>query len=393
MSGSTSLPPRAESRGCPPSRPDRRQRRSERIRRTRRRLRSWYARHARDLPWRRTRDPWAVWVSEVMLQQTQVATVVPYFERFMKRFADVPALARAPLDDVLKCWEGLGYYGRARNLHKAAKVVVDAFGGELPRAADELRRLPGVGRYTAGAIASIAFGCDEPVLDGNVTRVLCRVFRVRTAPKETATQKTLWSLARDLMPRGRAGEFNQALMDLGATVCTSRRPACPRCPLRGVCLARARGEETSLPVRTPRRPVPHWDVAVAVIRKRGRILIARRKPEGLLGGLWEFPGGKRRRNESLETCVVREVREELGLEVRIRRALVTARHAYTHFRVTLHAFECDHVSGRPRPTAADAWTWVRPDDLDDYAFPGGSRKIIDALRSASTPPAASRRRK
>jgi len=355
--------------------------RNQRITQVRRRLSAWYTRHARDLPWRGKRDPYAIWVSEVMLQQTQVATVIPYFRRFLKKFPNVDALARAKLDTVLKTWEGLGYYGRARNLHKAAKTVVAEFAGKLPRTVKELQRLPGIGRYTAGAMASIAFGLDEPVLDGNVERVLCRVFRVRSTLKEAATQKKLWKLARELMPLGRAGHFNQALMDLGATVCTPRKPGCPRCPLRNLCLAHQKNEEEALPVRTPRKPVPHWDVAVAVIRKRGRIFIDRRKPEGLLGGLWEFPGGKRRRGESLEACLLREIREELGIKVRIRRPLVVAKHAYTHFKVTLHAFECEHVSGRPRPVVADAWKWVKPADLDDYAFPGGSRKIIDALKS------------
>jgi len=346
----------------------------------RRRLRAWYARHARDLPWRRTLDPYAIWVSEVMLQQTRVATAVPYFERFLGRFPDVRTLARAPLDAVLKTWEGLGYYGRARNLHRAARTVVSDWGGQLPRTSGDLRRLAGVGRYTAGAIASIAFGLDEPVLDGNVTRVLCRVFRVGTAPASAKTQRRLWALARRLIPAGRAGRFNQALMDLGATVCTPRRPACPRCPLARLCLARAGGEEEKLPVKVRRRPIPHYEVAAGVVWKRGRILIDRRPSEGLLGGLWEFPGGRRRAGESLEDCVVREIREELGIRVRVRRPLVTVKHAYSHFRITLHVFECDYSSGRPKAIACAAWKWVRPNDLDGFAFPRANRKVIAELR-------------
>lgn len=354
--------------------------REERIERFRRALSAWYVRHKRDLPWRGKRDPYAVWVSEIMLQQTQVATVRPYFDRFMKRFPNVRALARASLDDVLKCWEGLGYYGRARNLHKAARRVARDFDGKLPRTTRELFTLPGVGRYTAGAIASIAFGLDEPVLDGNVTRVLCRVFRIRTPPKETKTQRKLWALARRVIPPGRAGTFNQALMDLGATVCTPRNPGCLVCPVRSLCLARAKGEEQQLPVRTPRRPLPHHEVAVAIVWKGGRILIDRRKPEGLLGGLWEFPGGRRRNSETLEACVVREVQEELNVTVRVRGPLATVKHAYTHFRITLSAFECDYVSGRPKAVGCAAWKWVTPGELDNYAFPTANRKVIAALR-------------
>lgn len=340
----------------------------------------WYRRHGRDLPWRRTRDPYAIWVSEIMLQQTQVATVIPYYRRFLKRFPTVQALAEASLDDVLKTWEGLGYYTRARNLHRAAGEVVDRHGGLLPATHAELIRLPGVGRYTAGALASIAFGRDEPVLDGNVTRVLCRVFAVRRNPKEAATQKRLWRLARQLIPEGKAGLVNQATMDLGATVCTPREPTCPKCPLRRSCLARERGEPTRWPVKVRRKPIPHYDVPVAVIRKRGRVLIDQRRPEGFLGGLWEFPGGKLEEGESLERCLVREVREELGIGITVERRLVATRHAYSHFRVTLHAYLCRHAGGRPKAIQCSRWKWVRPDALDQYAFPKGSRKIIEALR-------------
>ena len=353
----------------------------ERMKLLRQKLSRWYARHGRDLPWRGTRDPYAVWVSEIMLQQTQVATVKPYFKRFMKRFPNVRVLSRASLDEVLKCWEGLGYYGRARNMHTAARRIARDFDGKVPQTTAELLTLPGVGRYTASAIASIAFGRDEPVLDGNVTRVLCRVFRIRTLPKETGTQKKLWKLARKLMPAGRAGRFNQALMDLGATVCTPRTPGCLVCPLRDLCGARARGEEQKLPVKAKRKPLPHHDVAVGIVWKGNRVLIDRRKPEGLLGGLWEFPGGRRRRGETLEQCVLREIEEELGVKVHVRRPLVTVKHAYTHFRVTLHAFECDYVSGRPKAVGCAGWKWVALDKLDDYAFPTANRRVMAALRA------------
>ncbi len=354
--------------------------RQERIEALKPALLRWYRRQQRDLPWRGTRDPYAIWVSEIMLQQTQVATVVPYYERFLDAFPNVQALADAPLDSVLKVWEGLGYYGRARNLHRAARQVVTDFQGTLPRTVRELLGLPGIGPYTAGAIASIAFGLDEPVLDGNVTRVLCRLFRVRENPKDTKVVRKLWSLARRLIPAGRASLFNQALMDLGATVCIPREPRCLVCPLKALCQAWARNEQADLPIKVKRAPLPHYDVAVGVVWKRNRILIDQRKPEGLLGGLWEFPGGKPRANESLERCVVREVREELGVRVKVRRLLTTVKHAYTHFRITLHAFECDHVSGRPRPIGCADFKWIRLDELDQYAFPKANHKVIAALR-------------
>ena len=354
--------------------------RARRTRAVRKLLPPWFAKRGRDLPWRRTRDPYAIWVSEIMLQQTRVSAVESYYRRFLRKFPDVGALARAPLDDVLKAWEGLGYYSRARNLHRAAGVVLERHGGQLPAAAPDLRKLPGVGRYTAGAIASIAFGRDEPIVDGNVIRVLARIFRIREDPKAPATQRKLWSLAAELLPPGRAGMFNQAMMELGALVCAPRGPDCDACPVAGACAARARGEQADLPRRTPKAPVPHYTVAAGVIRKPGWILIDRRKPEGLLGGLWEFPGGKVAGGETPAEAVVREVREELDIVVEVVAPLVRIRHAYTHFRITLHAFQCRHVSGRPRAVGCAAVKWVRPAQLGRYAFPKANHKILEAIR-------------
>ena len=344
-----------------------------------RRLLAWYARAGRDLPWRRRSDAYAVWIAEVMLQQTRVQQAGPYYERWLAAFGDVASLAAAKLEQVLKAWEGLGYYARARNLHAAAGQVVREFGGQLPQTVEELRRLRGVGRYTAGAIASIAFGRDEPVLDGNVTRVLCRLACIRDAPS-AGRQRRLWELARQLIPPGRAGAFNQAMMDLGATVCTPRRPACLTCPLRNNCRAHALGCEESLPRRTPRPPVPHFDAGVGVVLKRGRVLIDLRPSKGLLGGLWEFPGGKMQPGEDAVAAVRRELREEVGIEVRVVGPLATVRHAYSHFRVTLHAMECRHVSGRARALGCAAVRWVGLDELEAFAFPRATRRIIAALR-------------
>jgi A/G-specific adenine glycosylase len=258
--------------------------------------------------------------------------------------------------------------------------VVAEHAGTLPRTAEALRKLPGIGRYTAGAIASIAFGLDEPVLDGNVTRVLCRLFRIRQDPRTARVQKRLWSLARQLIPPGRAGLGNQAMMDLGAVVCVPRRPRCADCPVESLCAARARGEEARLPVRPARKPLPHQTIAAGVIRRRGRILIDRRHADGLLGGLWEFPGGKVERGETPAAAVVREVREEVGIDVEVVAPLIVVRHAYTHFRITLRAFECRYVGGRTRAIGCAETKWVRPGELDGYAFPKANQRIIAALR-------------
>ncbi len=344
------------------------------------RLLAWYAKHKRDLPWRHdANDPYRVWISEILLQQTQVATVMPYYERFLSRFPNVQALANAKLDDVLKVWEGAGYYARARNLHRAAQELVARWGGKLPSTVDELMTLPGIGRYTAGAIASIAFQQDAPVLDGNVARVLCRHFKIKGDPKSSATQKQLWQLAKALLPSGRAGDFNQGLMELGATICVPRNPSCVKCPLHRTCAARRLGWQAKLPTKSKKKKLPHHEIGVGVIWKGGKILIAQRPAEKLLGGLWEFPGGHRQNNESLEACVRREVKEELGVWVKVGEKIATIAHAYSHFRITLHVFHCRWVSGRPRALGCTTWKWVTPRELDDYAFPKANRKVIAML--------------
>lgn len=326
----------------------------------------WFDRNRQDLPWRRTTDPYKIWVSEVMLQQTQVAAVIPYYERFVRRFPTAGALARAKLESVLKLWEGLGYYARARHLHAAAARVVRDHGGRLPRTIEGLRALPGIGAYTAAAIGSIAFGIPVPVFDGNVHRVTARFYGTNDPPAPP-------------VPPGRPGDFNQAMMELGRLVCRPRKPECARCPLRAGCRARRSGDPERFPARTPAGPVPHRHIGVGVVWKAGRVLIARRPESGLLGGLWEFPGGKRRRGESLPECVRREVREELEIRVAVEAPLVRVPHRYSHFAVTLHAYTCRWVSGRPVARGCTAFRWVRPRELRRRPFPVASLRIIDAL--------------
>ncbi len=339
-------------------------------------LLNWYARYARQLPWRGHPDPYAIWVSEIMLQQTQVETVIPYFTRWMARFPSVAALAQASQQEVLSAWEGLGYYSRARNLQRAAGVVLAEFGGELPRDIHALRQLPGVGRYTAGAIASLAFGLDEPALDGNIRRVLARVFNVTEAAKSNEGERRLWELAAAHLPAGRAGVYNQALMDLGAALCTPKAPDCQHCPLKELCQARVLGVQEQRPVAASKPDVPHYTVTAAVIWREGRLLLAQRPPEGLLGGMWEFAGGKLQPGEDLATCLQREIREELGAEIDVHDALGVYRHAYTHFRVTLHAFACSLRDGaEPRPLQVHDLRWVAPTELDSYPMGKLDRQI------------------
>jgi A/G-specific adenine glycosylase len=314
-----------------------------------------------------------------MLQQTQVETVIPYFERWMARFPTLASLATASQQEVLAAWEGLGYYSRARNLHRAAQRVMTEYGGQIPHDLQALRHLPGIGRYTAAAIASIAFGMDEPALDGNIRRVLARLFNVTEPARTSPGEHRLWELAAAHLPPGRAGDYNQALMDLGATICTPRSPDCPRCPLGDLCQARALGVQQERPVTKPRPPVPHYTVTAAVIQRDGLVLIARRPDNGLLGGLWEFPGGKVQDGEGLPACLWREIHEELGAEISVGEPLGVYRHAYTHFRVTLYAFRCTLVRGEPVPIQASAVTWVSPFELADYPMGKIDRQIASRL--------------
>lgn len=340
----------------------------------------WYGQFARTLPWRGHPDPYAVWVSEIMLQQTRVETVLPYFTRWMERFPSLPTLAAASEQEVLQAWEGLGYYSRARNLHRAARQVMQEHGGQIPNGRAALEKLPGVGRYTAGAIASMAFGQDEPALDGNIRRVLARVFDVALPESSPAGQKALWELAASLLPAGRAGDFNQALMDLGSAICTPRAPQCLLCPLRDFCRAAALGIQEERPVRAQKPAVPHYLVTAAVIRRAGLVLIAQRPANGLLGGMWEFPGGKVEPGEELAAGLQREIREELGAALEVGPDFGVYQHAYTHFKVTLHAFLCTLPPGsEPQALEASELRWVNPADLGQYPMGKIDRQIARRL--------------
>lgn len=343
-------------------------------------LRAWFQRFARDLPWRRTDDPYRIWLSEIILQQTRVDQGTAYFERFVSRFPTVRDLAEATLDDVLKAWEGLGYYSRARNLHTAARQVVDEFGGLLPESAADLKKLPGVGPYTAAAVASIAFGEPEAVLDGNVIRVISRLGAFRGDVTRSASRRILQSAADALLDIERPAVHNEAMMELGALVCTPSSPDCPVCPVRSFCAAADEGAPEAYPRKRKRAPVPHYDIAVGVIRRRDdRILIQKRPVDAMLGGLWEFPGGKKRPDEEPADAAVREIREELGINVSVDGRLDSIDHAYSHFRITLHPFTCAIDDSSEEPSSSQPIKWVARDELADYAFPRANRRLIESL--------------
>jgi A/G-specific adenine glycosylase len=341
------------------------------------RILNWYAHHHRDLPWRHTRNPYFIWVSEIMLQQTQVNTVIPYYHRFLSHFPTVEALANASLQEVLKVWENMGYYARARHLHAAAIEIKTKMGGEIPRTWDELIRLPGIGSYTAAAIMSIAFGEKVPVVDGNVRRLFSRLFCLQEPISQSLTQRRIHELASEMIPGEDPGHFNQGIMELGATTCTPRRPSCSICPLQDFCLAFKEGLQDALPVSKKRKPLPHRHGTAAIIGDElGRLLIVQRPNHGLLGGLWKFPGGLSEPEETLEKALRRTVREDLGIGIKVQEAVTSAEHAYTHFRITLHAFRCAWQNGKLRALGCNRYRWVNPPELANFPFSKADRKII-----------------
>ncbi len=343
------------------------------------RLLAWYAAHRRDLPWRHTRDPYRIWVAEVMLQQTRVETVLAYYARFLEQFPTLEALARAEEAAVLKAWEGLGYYRRAIHLWRGAREAL-ARHGSVPRTYRELRRLPGVGEYTARSLLAIAF--EQPFLpvDGNVRRVLARLRAL-----EGLSPRAFQHLADSLIPaipEGRYGDTAQALMELGATVCTPRAPACDRCPVQAVCEAFRQGDVEAYP-RKMSRKVPFVPVVVAYLLREGRVLVGRRKRDRMLGGLWELPGGKVRSGESLEEALRREIREETGIrELRNLSYRGSVHHAYTHLRVELHLFVAETSEDVSVVGEAEILRWVDPEELNRLPIPRGTRKVLALLRDS-----------
>ncbi|MHC1782890.1 MAG: A/G-specific adenine glycosylase [Anaerolineaceae bacterium] len=343
-------------------------------------LLEWYRREGRILPWRSNPQPYQVWVSEIMLQQTRVETVMPYYQRWLELFPSIITLAQAGIQEILSAWEGLGYYSRARAMHKTAQILVNEHKGVIPDDPDTLKRLPGIGPYTAAAILSIAFHHDIPAIDGNIRRVYSRLFDLAAPLKSPESENLIKKAACENLPPGQAGDYNQALMDLGAGICLPTHPRCDLCPLSQSCLARERNVQEQRPVIIPKEAVPFYLVTAAVIQTDGNVLIARRPEKGLLGGMWEFPGGKVETGESLPNALVREIEEELGVQIAVGQPCGVFRHAYTHFRIELHAFSCGILSGDPQPLQASEVRWVDPAELSKFPMGKVDRLISRKLQ-------------
>lgn len=340
---------------------------------------SWFAENRRDLPWRKDYRPYAVWVSEIMLQQTQMDRGVGYFNRWMALFPDIESLASAPVDRVLKAWEGLGYYSRARNLHKAAFEILERFEGRVPDTKEALVSLPGVGEYTAGAILSIAFNKPAAAVDANVERVFSRVFDLGQPVKSPGSADFIRFMVNALIPEGRAREFSESLMELGALVC-GKNPLCGECPIAGWCEALKRGTVKERPVAGKKTGYTLLEVVAGVIVSGEKVYIQKRPESGLWAGFWEFPGGHLEAGESPAQAVLREIMEETDLSARVVKQLGTVRHSYTRYRIELHCFICQ-LEGAPCPEpvlhAATEYRWVRPEDLDAFTFAAGHRKLLE----------------
>ncbi len=351
-------------------------------------LGKWYDQNKRDLPWRRTDDPYLIWVSEIMLQQTRVDQATPYYLRFIERFPDVKSLAEADRQDVLRLWEGLGYYSRARNLQDAARQIMEQLDGVFPDNYDEIRSLKGIGPYTAAAVGSIAFGLNYPVVDGNVIRVLSRWFGITEDVDKSAVKKEIESHAGLLLDEENPGDFNQALMEIGATVCSPRNPDCENCPVNDGCMAYKTAQTETIPYKALKKKVPHHIIAVGICvdEKSGKVLIAKRPEDKMLGGLWEFPGGKAKTGETPEDTLHRELDEELGVKISILGKLMSLNHAYSHFKITMHAYMCVITDGKPEPKASRELKWVSRDELENYPFPKANRRLTEKLVSGENIP-------
>lgn len=344
-----------------------------------RRVLRWFDRHGRkDLPWQQSISPYRVWVSEIMLQQTQVATVIPYYERFMARFPDLASLAEAPQDEVLHHWSGLGYYARARNLHRAAQQVRDEHGGAFPQTMAAVSALPGVGRSTAGAILSLALGQHWPILDGNVKRVLARYFAVAGWPGQAAVLKRLWSLSEELTPQARVADYNQAMMDLGATLCRRSRPACERCPLAGGCQARAQGDVQAYPGRKPRKALPVKAVQMLILHDpAGRVLLQQRPPAGIWGGLWGFP------ELPPEAPVAAWCAENLGGEADVDGSLPARRHTFSHYHLDIHPRKILLTEPGCRVMEGAGQVWYNPAQPDARGLAAPVARLLHEIQPES----------
>ncbi|MEC8677362.1 MAG: A/G-specific adenine glycosylase [Candidatus Margulisiibacteriota bacterium] len=345
----------------------------------------WFNTHQRPLPWRKSPSSYYTLISEFMAQQTQIATVIPYFNRWIKQFPTIQDVAQADEDTIFKAWEGLGYYSRAKNLHKTAKIISEELNGIIPESASELETLPGIGPYIAAAIASIAFSEKIAVVDGNVLRVMTRFFGIKDDISDQKTKVKIQNRLNQVIKPLEPASFNQGLMELGALICLPKNPNCMDCPISETCYAKNMNETTTLPVKKKKPPTPHYTIVIGIIKnKTNNILITKRKKDQLLGGLWEFPGGKVNENETLENALIREIKEEVNLDIKSPQFLCKVNHAYSHFKITMHAYCCTLDSdNKIKLSSADEFRWINQNEFDDFAFPKANKVVIQNLIGTS----------
>jgi A/G-specific adenine glycosylase len=342
---------------------------------------TWFEQHKRDLPWRHERTAWRTLLSEVMLQQTRVDQALPYFEKFISRFPTIADFAKAEQDEILLLWEGLGYYSRARNLHKTTQLIVEQFDNEIPGDYESLLKIKGIGPYTAAAVSSLVFNEPRAVVDGNVIRVLSRFYGIDEDVQLNSVRKRIQEYANSLLDKKRPGLFNEAVMELGATICKPKKPQCFECPLQVECLAFAQARSEQLPYKAKKVKVPHHQIGIGVIyNKQGEVLIAKRPDDKMLGGLWEFPGGKQEKGETIESTIHREFEEEIGIKIQLNKPFKPIKHAYSHFKITLNSWSGLWISGEPKAKESSEIRWIPVSDLPKYAFPKANRKLIEQIQ-------------
>lgn len=340
----------------------------------------WFNKNQRKLPWRKSKNPYHVWLAEVMLQQTQVKKVLDYYETFIEQFPDVATLAKSSLQQVLKAWEGMGYYARARNLHKAAQIVITENGGGIPENYNDFKKLPGAGEYITAAVLSQSFNAPFAVVDGNVKRVLSRLFLIDKPINSSSSKSIFKKYAELLLDRQQPGAFNQAMMELGATICRPQSPKCSVCSIQSFCAASKTNQQNNYPITVPSKATPQFHIAVGIIHKDGYILIIQRQPAGLLGGMWEFPGGRVSPGENIELACIRKIKEKVNLEVEINYLITQIKHAYTHFRILVDVFDCRYRSGSIVLNAHNDYRWIIMEEIDFYPFHAANHKFIPLLK-------------
>ena len=341
----------------------------------------WFKKNKREMPWRLDKTPYRIWISELMLQQTKVDQVIPFYNKWMNNFPTLSSLSNASQEEILKSWEGLGYYSRARNIYKSSRIIDEKFNGIFPSNPSEIESLPGIGPYTKAAICSIAFNLDYAVLDGNVMRVLSRLYLYEKDISLSSSKKDLQTIADRILPEGNASNFNESIMEFGALICTTKKTDCTKCPIKNNCLAFKENVVSKYPVRTPKKKIPEMIVGAAVIIYKNKILISQRRSGQMLEGLWEFPGGKKEVKESIQQCIKREIKEELDIDIRIDKHLITINHFYSHFKMKMHTYFAKIHKGIPKSMESQNFEWVSLKDIRSRPFSKADLKVIDALKN------------